>query len=338
MSTAAPLPSSLARHREVIEGALQAAVGPGDTPIERVARYVMGWEDVEGRPTVTGGKRVRPALALLAAEVCGGDPKAALPGAVAVELVHNFSLVHDEIQDQDAERHHRPTAYALIGEAQAINVGDFLYTRAVRALTDGPGDAVPKVAALTVLNRAIDRMLQGQWLDLSFEDRDDVTVDDYLEMVAGKTGALLGAPLEVGSLLAGADPDTAVTLSQWGEQVGLAFQAQDDYLGTWGDPNLTGKSNSNDILRRKKTLPIVHGLNDPDAAAIIRRAYSRRGPEPNVAEVLRALELAGADHLCRDQARRHAESADTLLLTLDVAPEHRAELREVAVYLVERAG
>ena len=338
MTSTPSAPESLAAHRDAIEVALQAAVGPGETPIERVARYVMGWEDERGRPSSAGGKRIRPALCLVAAEAVGGGAHAALPGAVAVELVHNFSLVHDEIQDHDAERHHRPTAYALIGEAQAINVGDFLYNRAIRGLTDGPGDAERRLAALNVLNRAIGRMIEGQWRDLDFESRDDVTVDDYLAMVAGKTGALLGAPMEIGALLAGAPAGVAQTLGQWGEEVGLAFQAQDDYLGTWGDPNQTGKSNTNDILRRKKTLPIVHGFNDPDAAAIIRRAFDPDGGDPDVAEVVQALELAGADDRCREQARQHAAAADELLAKLDLQAEKRAELAAIATYLVERAG
>ncbi len=337
MTAPSPVPTSLTQHRDAIEDALQAAVGPGDTRLERVARYVMGWEDEKGRPTSAGGKRIRPALALLAAEAVGGDPRDALPGAVAVELIHNFSLVHDEIQDHDEQRHGRPTAYALIGEAQAINVGNLLYTRAIRVLTDSPGDADRHLDALRVLNRAIDRMLEGQWQDIDFEQRDDVTVDDYLGMVAGKTGALLGAPLEIGALLAGASAEVALGLGRWGEQVGLAFQAHDDYLGTWGDPNQTGKSNTNDILRRKKTLPIVHGLNDPDAAAIIRRAFDPNAGEPDVDEVIRALELSGAAERCRDQAREYIEAADEILAGLPVTAETRAELHEIAEYLVERA-
>jgi geranylgeranyl diphosphate synthase type I len=338
MTTPATVPPALRRHRDAIEVALQAAVGPGDTPIERVARYVMGWEDETGRQTSSGGKRVRPALALVAAHAVGGNPLDALPGAVAVELVHNFSLVHDEIQDHDAERHHRPTAYSLIGEAQAINVGDFLYSRAIRALTDAGGDVGRRMEALAVLNRAIDRMLEGQWQDLDFEERDDVTVEDYLAMVAGKTGALLGAPMEIGALLAGGSPEVAAGLGRWGEQVGLAFQAQDDYLGTWGDPNQTGKSNTNDIVRRKKTLPIVHGLNDPDAAAIIRRAFDPRAVSPDVAEVLGALELSGADERCREQARRHVTEAGALLTTLPLSAAAVQELETIGTYLVERSG
>jgi geranylgeranyl diphosphate synthase type I len=338
MSIPATIPAALVRHRDLLEHALQQAVGAGATPIERVARYVMGWDDEQGRPTSQGGKRIRPALCLVAAEAVGGDPRDALAGAVAVELVHNFSLVHDEIQDHDEQRHHRATAYSLIGEAQAINVGDLLYTSAIRALTDAAGDVERRMLALGVLNQAIHRMLEGQWYDLDFESRDDVTVEDYLGMVAGKTGALLGAPMEIGALLAGAPAAVAAGLGRWGEQVGLAFQAQDDYLGTWGDPDQTGKSNTNDIVRRKKTLPIIHGLNDPDAAGIIRRIFSERGSAPDVPEVLRALELSGADERCRLQAREHVAEATAVLATLPLPVAAREELEAIGTYLVERSA
>jgi geranylgeranyl diphosphate synthase type I len=338
VTASSAIPASLTQHRDAIESALRAAVGAGNSPIERVARYVVGWEDERGRPTAAGGKRIRPALALLAAEMVGGNFEDALPGAVAVELIHNFSLVHDEIQDHDELRHGRPTAYSLIGEAQAINVGDLLYTRAIGALADGASDAVRRLDALRVLNQAIARMIEGQWQDIDFEARDDVTVEEYLGMSAGKTGALLGAPLEIGALLAGAHPELAAGLGRWGEQVGLAFQAQDDYLGTWGDPNQTGKSNTNDILRRKKTLPIVHALNHPDAAAIIRRAFRPADEEPDVPEVLRALDLAGAGQLCRDQARRHISEADATLRGLPLSGEAKTQLTDVGAFLVERSG
>ena len=334
MAPAPPIPVSLARHRTLIDDALKLAIGMGDSALVATTRYVMGWEDAEGRAARAGGKRIRPALCLIAAEVSGGNAAEALPGAVAVELVHNFSLVHDEIQDHDAERHHRPTAWALVGEAQAINVGNFLYTRAVAALADGPGDPERRLAALGVLNRAIDRMLEGQWSDLAFESRNDVTVDEYLAMVAGKTGALMGAPMEIGALLGGASPLVAAQLGRWGEQVGLAFQAQDDYLGTWGDPGQTGKSSTNDIARKKKTLPIVHGLNNPDAAAVIRRAFEES--EPDVAGVIAALEMAGAGEICRDQAHRHSAQAATLLEGLELTQEARDGLAAIAEFLVDR--
>ncbi|MGK2965066.1 MAG: polyprenyl synthetase family protein, partial [Tepidiformaceae bacterium] len=267
-------PASLSRWIPAVETALRAAI-PTDSPgLAAAARYVLGWEGPAGEPSSAAGKRIRPALCLEAASALGADPTVALPGAVAVELVHNFSLVHDEVQDHDAERHHRPTLWARLGEAQAINAGDYLYTRAIAALANGGADATTQGAALAVLSRAAEAMIAGQWSDLEFETRDAVSVDAYLAMVAGKTGSLLGAPLEIGAILAGASKETAVAFGRWGLHIGLAFQAQDDYLGIWGDPTETGKSNVNDLARRKKTLPVVFGLQDGKCARAIQQAYS----------------------------------------------------------------
>lgn len=330
------IPEALTRHAGTIEAALKHAVGDRPEPLYAAARYVMGWEDASGRPANNRGKRIRPALCLLAAEAFGGiEP--ALCGAVAVELIHNFSLVHDEIQDHDAERHHRPTLWARFGEAQAINAGDLLYTLAVRAVAEDRGPAEPRMAALAVLNTAIERMIGGQWADITFETRDDVRVGEYLAMVAGKTGALLAAPLEMGALLAGAPAAAAASVGQWGEHIGLAFQAHDDYLGTWGDPAATGKSNTNDIARRKKTLPIVFGLEAADAAAVIRRVYATDQPaEGDTAAVVAALEGVDAGERTREHARGHIAAATEILAALPVSDSSRAQFEEVADFLVSR--
>ena len=330
-------PEILGRHLNAIENALRAAIGQGDSKIEAAARYVMGWEDAAGGPLTTGGKWIRPALCLFAADAFGADPAVALPGAVAIELVHNFSLVHDEIQDHDLVRHNRPTMYARVGEAQAINVGDFLYTRAFAALTRGAGEAGRRMDALDALNDAVERMIRGQWEDIAFEAREHVSIEEYLAMVAGKTGALLAAPIEIGAILAGAPPESARTASAWGAHVGAAFQAQDDYLGIWGEPNITGKSNTNDIRRKKKTLPVVHGLNDGGAGPILRAAYAKAEVEPSdVVAVVAALEVAGSGDYCRQRAATQAAEADHLIEMLPVGEVERAEFRAIARYLVER--
>jgi len=330
-------PPALLSNHSLIEDALRTAIGTDPADLFGAMRYVMGWEGADGRPSTATGKRIRPTLCLFAAEAAGGTPTEALPAAVAVELVHNFSLVHDEIQDHDAERHHRPTLWARLGEAQSINVGDGLYAIAIRALTSGPGPAERRIAALDVLTNAVQRMIMGQWNDILFESRDDVTVDEYLAMSAGKTGALLGAPLEMGALLAGARVDVAHRFGLWGQQVGLAFQAQDDYLGIWGDSLKTGKSSTNDIARKKKTLPVVFGLLSADHAPTIRRVYALGAPgEDEIREVAHALTLAGADEICRGDARRHAEAADALLDELPVTAETRLAFRSIADYMVDR--
>lgn len=333
-------PEALTRHRDALEDALRAAIGDSPDPLVASARYVMGWEAADGSPANNGGKRIRPALCLLAAELCGGTVERAMPGAVAVELVHNFSLVHDEVQDHDAERHHRPTLWALLGTAQAINSGNFLANRATQALLEGEGDPQRRSRALHVLTVAVHRMITGQWSDLAFEDREDVTVEAYLDMVAGKTGALLGAPFEMGALLAGATPETAAAFGRWGEQVGLAFQAQDDYLGVWGDPAQTGKSNTNDIARRKKSLPIIHGFTHPASREQVRTAYAGTGELDSAAitQVTAALDAAGAAEATKAQAQQYAARAEKILESLPLGEDGKDLLRAIATYLVERAG
>lgn len=295
----------------------------------------MGWEDESGRPASAAGKRIRPALCLYAGAIFG-NPAAAMPGAVAVELVHNFSLVHDEVQDHDAERHGRPTLWALLGTAQAINAGDFLYSRATAALLAGPAEADRRLAALAFLADAVDRMIGGQWADLTFESRDDVAPDEYLAMIAGKTGALLGAPLAIGATLAGAPVTTAEALGRWGEAIGLAFQIHDDYLGIWGDPDVTGKSNTNDIARKKKTLPVIHALQGA-GGGLIREIYSRPDlHEADIEAVVSVLRECGADDFTRAAAERQAGAAAAILDTLDLQPSQKDELRSIGEYLINR--
>ena len=336
---AASPPPALTAHLPALEDALRAAVGEERGALAAAARYVMGWEDEAGRPASAAGKRIRPALCLLAAEALGGSADAAMPGAVAVELTHNFSLVHDEIQDRDAERHHRPTVWRLTGEAQAINVGDFLFTRALRALSGAGAPPERRVAALDALLAAIEDMIGGQWADLSFEPRGDVSAAEYLDMVEGKTGALIGAPLQIGAILAGAPAALGDGIRDWGRKVGLAFQARDDVLGIWGDPALTGKSNRNDLARRKKTLPVIEALADPRTRDAVERLHALDEPPDNaIAALADQLEAAGARARAEEHARRYVAEADGLLDALGLRADERAVFAAVARYLIERAG
>lgn len=329
-------PKSLTSNLVEIENALKDALADGPAELVHVSRYVMGWEDEDGNPRDTGGKRIRPALCLLAARLFGAKIGIALPGAVAVELIHNFSLVHDEVQDHDAERHHRPTVWAMKGEGQAINAGDFLITRAFDALLNGVGPEDRRFAALKVLNKAMACMIEGQWADISFEARENVGPDEYLAMIRGKTGALLGAPLAMGAILAGAPAEQAARLQEWGETLGLAFQVQDDYLGIWGDPNLTGKSNVNDIVRKKKTLPIVHGLASAGGAPILD-AYAKPGlSEDDIQSVVNALEASASNEFTKAEGLRLVAQADQLLTDFELPAGALDELRKVGKYLVER--
>jgi geranylgeranyl diphosphate synthase type I len=322
-------------YRAPLEAALKAALPKDPSPLSASVRYVMGWEDAEGRPSDAAGKRLRPLVTCHIAALLGAPLDRVVPGAVAIELVHNFSLVHDEIQDQDDTRHGRPTLWARLGTAQAINAGDLLFTRAFAALAAMEDSALAS-SYNRVLTSATEQMIRGQWQDLSFEDRTDVSAEEYLEMVAGKTGALIGACGAIAALAAGRDEATVAAFQHWGVSIGLAFQAQDDYLGVWGNSAQTGKSNTNDIARRKKSLPVLLGLGDPDAAPIIRSAFE--GDETDTADVravVASLDQAGIGDQSLSMARRFQAEAEELLAAL---PDTDARTGLVAMgrLLVER--
>jgi geranylgeranyl diphosphate synthase type I len=227
--------------------------------IRRVVSYHMGWTDAEGNPIESpGGKGIRPTLAMLAAEAAWAEPEVGVPGGVAVELVHNFSLIHDDIIDTDAERHHRPTVWATYGIGPAIVAGDAMQILAHQVLLESPSGQ--GAAASAALADATAAMIAGQADDIAFESRRDVTVEQCMAMSAAKTGALLGCAASIGAILAGAPTATVGALRDFGRHLGLAFQAVDDLLGIWGDPARTGKPAGSDLRQRKKSMPVVAAL------------------------------------------------------------------------------
>ena len=235
--------------------------------------YHLGFVDADGSTTrVYGGKRIRPLLTLLCCEACGGTMEAALPGAAAVEMLHNFSLIHDDIEDCDELRRGRPTLWKVWGEPQAINSGDAMFTLAHIALEstiDRGISAERVIRAMRVFDDACVALTIGQHLDLSFENRADVSSDEYMTMIKGKTGALTQAACAIGAILADAPAWRVTALAEFGAWLGIAFQLQDDVLGIWGDPEKTGKQDS-DLSHRKKTLPVLFAA-EHDAA--IRALY-----------------------------------------------------------------
>lgn len=256
--------------------------------------YALGWADTDGRRLVKpvgAGKRVRPALVLLTCEALGGDIEDARGAAVAVELLHNFSLVHDDIQDRSDTRRERPTVWRLWGDAQAINVGDCLYALAQVALVESLSDAEHAREAASRLNRACVRLVGGQYLDLALESLGAVTLEDYEQMIAGKTAALLEACAALGALAAGADARTVEACARFGRTLGIAFQYQDDLLGIWGDPSVTGKPVGDDIRARKKSLPIVLGIEASRRNGDDRLTDALARPRLDDAEVERVARL-----------------------------------------------
>jgi geranylgeranyl diphosphate synthase type I len=224
--------------------------------------YHMGWTGEGAGPEATG-KRIRPILVLLCASASSGaDWQPALPAAAAIELVHNFSLVHDDIQDNSPKRRRRDTAWVKWGAPMAINVGDALFVMSNQAVIDlkqnYPAEAV--VRAAEILHNTCLDLTRGQFLDMSYEERHDLAVADYWPMIAGKTAALIAACTQIGSLLGGANEELQETYRSFGHYLGLAFQVQDDILGIWGDEAVTGKSAASDLVEGKNSLPVLIGL------------------------------------------------------------------------------
>ncbi|MEX0683134.1 MAG: polyprenyl synthetase family protein [Dehalococcoidia bacterium] len=336
-------PAALSRHKAAVEDHLRSLLDR-DQPAEldRMLRYHLGWADAEGRPADHTGKRLRPALCLLACEAAGGDPERAVPAAAAVELVHNFSLVHDDVQDRDATRHGRDTVWAIWGEAQAINAGDALLALAHVALAGmaergvSGGDVV---AAARLLNERTLEMVGGQVMDISFEERLDIGLDDYVAMISRKTGALFDASLSLGAIAADASESAVQALGRCGRQLGIAFQVRDDMLGIWGAENRTGKPVAADVRRRKKSLPIVYALGaaDGEMREQLSAVYGSTEPsEADVSLVLRALDSAGAQGYCQGVADEHRAAAIAALDGAKLSADATGEIRQVADFLLER--
>jgi geranylgeranyl diphosphate synthase type I len=320
---------------------MRAAVERLDPASRRAAEYHLGWTEADGSPRPGGaGKGIRPLLALLSAELAGAAPEVAVPGAVAVELVHNFSLLHDDVMDGDVERRHRRTVWALWGESCAILTGDAMLGLAAEVLLEAPS---PHAAAATrELMVATRELVRGQVEDLSFETRTGVGLDECLRMADGKTGALLGASSCIGALLAGAPAEVVDALREHGRHLGAAFQLVDDLLGIWGDPATTGKAVLADLRARKKSLPVTFVLcRGGDEAAELGDWYAAEKPadgddEETLRHVAGLVERGGGRAWATREAAEHLRLAEAALDRVSLAEGPRAELADLARYLTRR--
>ncbi len=302
-----------------------------------MARYHLGLDGSTGR----GGKRVRPLLGLLAYASITGEYERALPGAAAVELGHNFSLVHDDIEDGDTERRHRPTLWAVHGIPQAINTGDTLFTLsriALHRLTD-LGFSDSKVLRLVRLyDETCLALCEGQYIDIwTSEHEEAMSVELYFDMIGRKTAALIAASVEAGALLATDDEAVISRYRSFGWELGLAFQLNDDLLGIWGAERATGKEPS-DLARHKKTLPVIYAFEHagPEDRERLATLYADPSPAPaDVVEAVAILERSGARDYVRNAARRHRDAA---LAELDAAgvvqPDAREALERIMVSVI----
>ncbi|MFF0394682.1 family 2 encapsulin nanocompartment cargo protein polyprenyl transferase [Streptomyces sp. NPDC005248] len=276
--------------RSLVDPQLRAAVESLPGSIRRVAMYHFGWEHADGTPTGgQAGKAIRPGLVLAAARAVGGDAEQAVRAAVAVELVHNFSLLHDDVIDEDRTRRHRPTAWTVFGVPAAVIAGDAMLALAHRLLAEDTRPASARASAR--LANCVIELCAGQQADCSFEERgpDEVSLDECLAMATAKTGALLGCACALGALYAGVDERAVGAMDGFGREAGLAFQLIDDLIGIWGDPVQTGKPVGADLAAHKKSLPVVAALTShTPAAAELAALY--RGSMRTPGEVDRAAD------------------------------------------------
>lgn len=335
----ATIPAGVETARDLVGPGIGAAVARLSPDIRAVAEYHLGLTDSSGRRTgaPAGGKALRPALTLLSARAAGATPERAVPAAVAVELVHNFSLLHDDIMDGDTERRHRPTAWTVFGIGPAILAGDALQALANDLLLEGPPPH--GVWASRCLSAAVQRLISGQGADLAFERRDDVTVDECLDMAADKTAALMACACSIGAIYVGAPASTAMTLTSFGAYIGLAFQLTDDLLGIWGTTEMTGKPVRSDLRSRKKSLPVVAALaGESDAGRELAALLA--APDPLTEdELLRAADLvdaAGGRKWVEAEADSALSSAMSCLAEAEMSDDVRAEFAGIAEFVTAR--
>ena len=302
-----------------------------------MVRYHLGL-DGSGAPT---GKRMRPLLGLLAYASITGDYQAALPGAAAVELGHNFSLVHDDIEDGDRERRHRPTLWALHGIPQAVNTGDAMFSLsriALHRLTDLGFSDRTVLRLMRLYDETCLRLCEGQYIDIWTSEHDEpMSVELYFDMIGRKTAALIAASIEAGALLATEDESVIARYRGFGWALGIAFQLNDDLLGIWGAEHATGKAPS-DVVHKKKTLPVIYAFEhaSPADRDRLRQLYAMEAPtDADVADIVSILERSGAHQYTRDEARRYRDEA---LAELDAAgvvrPAARERLEQIIVSVI----
>lgn len=332
-------PEVLFRYRDAIEREVSKALPASDSAIEEMLRFALGWTD-EGMPTL--GKSLRPTLCLLTCESLGGDLDVAMPVAVAVELVHSFSLIHDDIEDGDEMRHHRASLWHEYGRGPAVLAGAALWTVAYETLNrayDRGLSAERTLMARKVLNDACREMIEGQHQDLTYELRTDVTLEEYLEMIERKSAALLGASMQLGAIVAGADDEESARFASFGREIGLAFQIRDDILGIWGEGSATGKPVGADIARKKKTLPVVHALQQvvgPDRD-VLRSAYAK--PEVDDEEIFQVLDVLqrwNCRYFAQGLAEDYRARAMNVLARTSILPEARRGFDELNSFILER--
>ena len=340
------LPGMFSRYKSSVEQALHNAVPGGENPeAYRLLRYHLGWVDQNGGTmdtSLTQGKALRPTLCLFACDALAADYSRALPAAAAVELIHNFSLVHDDIQDQDVERRHQPTVWHLWGIPKALWSGNAMQCTGDLSLLGAAEQGAAPATVLRVseiLTESYLEMIQGQCLDLDFESRTDIKAQEYLYMIACKTGALIRCALEIGALLATKNQTTVRAFAEFGNHLGQVFQIRDDYLGIWGDQATLGKATDSDIRRRKKSYPVVFALERASGRAMedLLRIYEQEKlEEEDVLRVIAVLDEVGSQENSQRLTQAAASRALEALKPALLPQWAQTEAEELVDFLARR--
>lgn len=322
--TAATGRAALAEAQRSIDAPLRAALDRLDPSTRHICGYHLGYWDAAGAPISGAGKGIRAALALLSARAAGAGDDVGIPAALACELIHNFSLLHDDVMDHDTERRHRTTAWAQFGVPAAILAGDALCSLACELLAEVPSPTVSW--AIRCITASTRRLIAGQSADLAFESRDQVDLDECLKMSDDKTGALMACAASLGAVLADAPAELALGLAEFGTHLGLAFQLTDDVLGIWGSPERTGKPVLSDLRARKKSIPVVYALQSNTPAGARLKALYARPDELSEAELTEAAAMvaeAGGRTWTECRAEEELQAALSVIESLDM-PERVA--------------
>jgi geranylgeranyl diphosphate synthase type I len=342
MSIKYSVPESFTSYRDTVRVEIRKVIDSCPSVLCNMLRYHMGWQDEHGHScSRESGKFIRSTLCLLSCQTVGGDTSQVMPAAAAVELIHNFSLIHDDIEDASDERHHRPTVWKLWGQSQAINAGDSMFTLAYLALLklEEKGITDEKVASsIKMLSLACLELCEGQYLDIEYENRLGITTEDYLDMAVRKTAALFAVSTSLGAYLGSEDSKLVDFFHLFGKELGIAYQIYDDILGIWGMEKSIGKSVS-DISQRKKTLPVVYGLQNSkgEARKRLEKLYSQKSIEgEDIAEVTNILDQLDARDYAENLAEQHYQKALAYLEATGLDISRQAPLKEIACFLLNR--
>lgn len=335
----------LESYAEAIDAEIETILHQGAPYVAQINSYFFGWldESFNRVDNANKGKRLRPIMTLLACEAITGSYKPALPLAAVVEIIHNYSLIHDDIADRDDERRGRPTVWKLWGDGIAINTGDALYTLAYKTILDLDLPSAKVVAMQKVVVDTAIALARGQHFDITFERRTDVNETMYLDMIAGKTAALIDAALRLGAM-AGTD-DTAIidAYAEFGRHLGLAFQIQDDFLNIWVDATITGKPQHSDLRNKKKSLPVTYAFGNSSATDKVRlmEIYADIDSDmtdDEIAFVLEVFERIDARSYTEHQVKNHTSAALEALNRTSIQSPAQTHLNTLANMLIQRTS